>query len=155
MLVKTLFDTLDPAAKNKEVTLRLIGNEEYSIEVDPVILRNILDNLISNAINYSRAGGEAVVSIENKLNELTIVVKDSGIGIPKEEQRQIFNRFYRASNAKIFDTRGTGLGLYMAKLLAKKIDATISFESEEEKGSMFYLHIPYSQIPLPENVTRV
>ena len=82
--------------------------------------------------------------LKKKPTELIFSVKDSGIGIPQNEQGQIFARFYRASNAKTFDTRGTGLGLYIASMLAKKIGATLSFESEEGKGSTFYIHIPFT-----------
>ncbi|MBI5078130.1 MAG: PAS domain S-box protein [Candidatus Yonathbacteria bacterium] len=156
MLFDVLFETQSDVAKSKHIILRLQKNEEYIIETNRIMLRNILENLISNAINYSPKGGEVIVSIEKKSNELVFAVKDFGIGIPKNERAQIFKRFYRASNAKTFDTRGTGLGLYIVATLAEKIGARISFESEERKGSTFYVHIPYNAIEgLPQNSTSV
>lgn len=155
-LVNTIFDGLDAVAKNKHITLRLTEGEDHTIDTDPLLLQNVLEGLLSNSINYSSPGSEAVVSIERNLTELLFSVRDSGIGIPKEEQGQIFSRFYRASNAKTFDTRGTGLGLYIASMLAKKIGASISFESEPGKGSTFFVHIPLSPAePLLENVGSV
>ena len=143
-LAHTTIDGLDAVAKNKNIALRLSECEDCDIAVDPLLLQNVLEGLISNAINYSNPGSEVVVNIEKKPTELIFSVKDSGIGIPQDEQRQIFARFYRASNAKTFDTRGTGLGLYIASMLAKKIGAILSFESEEGKGSTFYIHIPFA-----------
>lgn len=141
-LFDTIFEIFGSVAKSKHITLRLVKSGDYTIDTDPLILRNILENLISNAINYSPAGNEVVVSVEKKSDELIFAIKDSGIGIPKDEQGQIFERFYRASNAKTFDTHGTGLGLYVAMILAKKIKARISFESEKDKGTTFYVYIP-------------
>ena len=69
-------------------------------------------------------------------------VKDSGIGIPTTEQKNIFERFYRASNAKEFKPDGTGLGLYTASLLAQKVGGKIYFESAEHRGTTFYLRVP-------------
>jgi len=90
-----------------------------------------------------------------RADEIIFAVKDSGIGIPRDEQRQIFERFYRASNAKTFDTRGSGLGLYIAAMLAKKIGAHLSFESKEGVGSTFYVHLPLGPDALPQNTTSV
>lgn len=151
-----VFETLGGAAKSKNVTLRFADGAENTIETDPVILQNILESIISNAINYSTDGKEVIVRIEKNPAELIFIIKDSGIGIPKDEQARLFERFYRASNAKTFDTGGTGLGLYIASMLAKKIGAHILFESEEGKGSTFFVHVPYfGSGSLPENTTRV
>ena len=141
-LVNAIFKTLGPAAQNKQIRLRLSDGEDHILETDSLLLRNIIESLIANAINYSTPNNEAVVTITKEPTEVLIAVKDSGIGIPAGERRQIFDRFYRASNAKTFDTRGTGLGLYIASVLAQKIGASLSFESEEGKGSTFYVHIP-------------
>lgn len=151
-LVDALFKELNSTAKGKHVTLRLIKNGEDIIETDIILLRTILDSILSNAINYSPDKSEVIVSIEKEKNEFTLTIKDSGIGIPKNEQRQVFQRFYRASNAKTYDTHGTGLGLYIASTLAEKLGVHVSFESEEGKGTSFYVQIPNS---LPEKTTRV
>lgn len=155
-LFDALFETLNGALKGKHITLQLKKTGKYMIESNRIILQTILENLVSNAIAYSPNESEVVVNIEKNPTEFIFTVKDSGIGIPKDEQQQIFQRFYRASNAKTADTRGTGLGLYIAATLAKKIGASISFESEEGKGATFYVHIPHPAAEvLPENATSV
>jgi len=155
-LIKNIFETLSGAAKSKQVALRLIESEDCTINTDPLFLQNILENIVANAINYSNPDSEAVVSIAKEPHEVIFTVKDSGIGIPEDEQRQIFERFYRASNAKTFDTRGSGLGLYIANMLASKIGAKLSFDSEAGKGTTFYVRIPYSsEEGLQEETARV
>jgi len=142
-LLYTVFETLRGVAESKQIAIRVPEDADYAINTDPLLLRNILENLVGNAINYSESGREVVVNVKRKDSEFLFAVTDSGIGIPKGEQQQIFERFYRASNAKTFDTRGSGLGLYIASILAKKIGAHLSFESEEGNGSTFYVHLPY------------
>ncbi|MGB2580824.1 MAG: ATP-binding protein, partial [Minisyncoccia bacterium] len=155
-LMTTLFETFHGVAESKEMKVEFPEKTDYTVNTDPLLLRNILESFISNAINYSNPGGSVVINIEEKDSDLIFSVRDSGIGIPSSEQKQIFERFYRASNAKTFDTRGSGLGLYIALMLANKIDARVSFESEEGKGSTFYVYVPYrSANSLPENVTSV
>lgn len=141
-IIKTALENFNQIAKGKHITISVEKDSEYIVETDPLLLRNILDCLISNAVNYSNIDGAVLIGMKKDSDEITLSVKDSGIGIPKDEQKKLFERFYRASNAKTFNTRGTGLGLYIASLLAKKIGARISFESEEGKGSTFYVHIP-------------
>jgi len=140
-----MLESLNGAMKSKQITLRLPDDRGDEITTDPLMLRNILECLVSNAINYSNPEGEVTISIEKSPTELVFGVKDSGIGIPRDEQSHIFERFHRTSNAKAFDTHGTGLGLYIASMLAKKIGVLLSFESEENKGTTFYIHIPYSK----------
>ncbi|HAS84548.1 MAG TPA: hypothetical protein DCS23_00520 [Candidatus Yonathbacteria bacterium] len=144
-LIGTVFETMRGVAESKQIAIRAPENTDYTINTDPLLLRNILESLVGNAINYSESGREVTLHVEQKPLWVIFSIKDSGIGIPKGEQRQIFERFYRASNAKTFDTRGSGLGLYIASMLAKKIGAHLSFESEEGKGSTFYVHVPYPQ----------
>jgi PAS domain S-box-containing protein len=143
-LCEELFFTMNPVARNKGITFRSAfkGQPLLWLETEPQILRNILESFISNAINYSYKGQEVVLDVKEESLALVFSVKDSGIGIPKEEQSKMFEKFYRASNAKKFKPDGTGLGLYIASMLARKLDGKISFESEEGKGSVFYLQMP-------------
>ena len=132
------------AAKKRGIILRnlLDDNREGTVMVDVLLLRSVLECFVSNAINYSNPGQEVIFDAKEETAAVVFFVKDSGIGIPKEEQKRIFERFYRASNAKIMKPDGTGLGLYIAAMLAEKIGAKISFESEVENGSIFYLRVP-------------
>ncbi|SKC43641.1 PAS domain-containing sensor histidine kinase [Ohtaekwangia koreensis] len=112
-------------------------NEIYS---DPRILRNILFNLISNASKYSDAGKEIVLKFENVDNNFVFSIHDRGIGIPEEDQKHLFDRFFRASNAG--NVQGTGLGLNIVRRYIELLEGTISFASEHGKGSIFTVTIP-------------
>lgn len=147
-ILATVFETLRGAAESRQINIRLPEATNFEMNTDALILRNILESLVGNAITYSMPGHEVTIGVEQKEDSVVFLIKDSGIGIPRDEQRQVFERFYRASNAKTFDTRGSGLGLYIAAMLAKKIGAWLSFESEEGKGSTFFIH-------LPQNTARV
>lgn len=144
--VSSLFDaiatTMVPVAQGKNIALHFSREKSISLTIPREILRNILESFISNAIVYSSPGTEVIVNVTESKDAITFSVKDFGIGIPKDEQAGIFNRFYRASNARAVNTRGTGLGLYISIMLAKKVGATVAFESEENKGSTFYVKIP-------------
>ena len=135
---------MESAAKSKGVILKNIlkDHKEITVEMDVQILQSILECFLSNAINYSPSGQEVVIDCKEETTAFVFIVKDKGIGIPKEEQEHILERFYRASNAKKFKPDGTGLGLYIASMLAEKIGAKIIFDSKEGKGSTFYLRLP-------------
>lgn len=136
---------MGPAAHTKGVMLRNAFKNKTSLVVvnsDPQILRSILESFVGNAINYSQHEQEVIFDAAEEATTVIFFVKDSGIGIPKGEQVRIFERFYRASNAKVQKPDGTGLGLYTAFLLAQKIGAKISFESKDTEGTTFYLQVP-------------
>jgi PAS domain S-box-containing protein len=114
------------------------GNEIVSL--DPKILRHILFNLISNAIKFSPGGGNVEVSISVGDRAVRISVKDSGIGIPEEDQRHLFERFFRGHNAT--HIQGTGLGLNIVARYVEFMNGTLAFESAENKGTTFTLTIP-------------
>lgn len=139
-----LFTTMGPMSRTKHMTLKNTFKARAPLFVysNPQLLQNILGNFVSNAISYSPIGEEVVVGVKETPTAVVFSVKDKGIGIPKEEQQQIFERFYRASNGKAFKPDGTGLGLYAAQLFARQIGGTVSFRSTEHKGATFYLHIP-------------
>lgn len=116
-------------------------------EIDPHLVKNILINLLSNAIKYSPET-EAVQLITEKRNgSLKIQVIDRGIGIPEEEQRQLFSRFFRASNANTI--QGTGLGLTIVKRYIDLMNGSISFTSKENEGTTFVVEIPQADAPKP------
>ncbi len=144
--IPTLYDelikTTDAAAKSQGVTVENNAKDSEVVETDIQMLLTILDCFVSNAISYSPPKGKIILGVEEKDDVIIFSVKDSGIGIPKDEQVRMFERFYRASNAKDLRPTGTGLGLNIARTLAEKIGAEISFESEENKGSIFYLYVP-------------
>lgn len=129
---------LSASAKSKNVSINVSGGEGKILGVREVIYEMIY-NLIDNAIKYNLPGGKVDVFIEENANngEVLISVKDTGIGIAKNEQERIFERFYRIDKSRSKSIGGTGLGLSIVKHAAKYHDATINLKSEEGKGSEF------------------
>lgn len=116
------------------------GIENIVLNFDEKILELILTNLINNAIKYSPEYTTIDVSAEFNNSGLKITVQDQGIGIPKKEQKFLFNRYFRAENALL--TQGTGIGLNIVKSHLENLGGTINFISSEEKGSAFTVIIP-------------
>jgi len=113
-----------------------------NVVTDNNLFRNILQSLISNAVEYTSEKGTIEVSLEKKPKSFILMVKDTGIGIPKEEQTTIFDKFTRASNAKLVKTDGTGLGLFFTKQIVELLSGKIWLESEKDKGATFYVELP-------------
>ena len=116
----------------------LVGNDQ--IFIDKRILKNIMFNLISNAIKYSNENTNIDIKLSKDANTLTIEIKDQGIGIPLEDQAHIFERFYRANNSG--NMQGTGLGLNIVKKYVEILKGDIQFKSVPEKGTKFTLKFP-------------
>ena len=110
------------------------------VRTDVRILRNILFNLISNASKYSDPGKPINISVKRQRKDVSFVIRDEGIGIPLEDQKHMFDRFFRASNAG--NVQGTGLGLNIVKRYVDLLGGNISFTSEFGKGSVFTVWIP-------------
>lgn len=122
-------------------TIRLYTPEkEQEITSDPTMLTHILRNLIQNALNYSPGAMDPEVQLNYRGSFLEIVVKDYGIGIPKEDQKNIFGSFYRGGN--VGNIKGTGLGLNIVRELTKKLNGEIWFESKLGMGSEFHVSFP-------------
>lgn len=113
-----------------------------AIQGDEVRLRQVLDNLVSNAIKYSPEGGTITVGGEVDENYVTVFVRDEGIGISENEQKNIFERFYRVDSAMTRKTKGTGLGLYLAQAVIEAHGGSIHVKSKPGAGSTFYFTIP-------------
>lgn len=109
---------------------------------DNNLFRIILQNLLSNAIKYTPKGGKVSFSVVKTTQEILITVEDSGYGIPKSQQANIFTKFFRADNARIKDPNGTGLGLYIVKSILDHSGGKVWFVSEEDKGSKFFVSFP-------------
>ena len=108
----------------------------------PESLAELLENLISNAIKYTRAGGKVTASLRKADDGVELQVSDTGIGIPQEEQVSIFEDFYRASNARTATKDGTGLGLSIVKAIAAAHGAEVQLESEPGRGTTFRVRFP-------------
>ena len=105
-----------------------------------------ISNLIENAIKYTPEGGEVRVILQSDLQDAWVSVEDTGIGIAKDEQSKIFERFYRTDKTRNRETGGTGLGLSITYRTVIMHNGSIQVESEEGKGSIFTVQIPIRQI---------
>lgn len=110
--------------------------------VDPQKIRAVFQNLLENAIKYSKKGGWVKVTMAKEGLRLKVSIEDNGIGIPKGEQSNLFKKFFRAQNAIKQEINGTGLGLFIIRSLIEKHGGAISFESEENKGTKFMFTLP-------------
>lgn len=128
-----------------KVVFKPLAGSLGKIPLDPELLQQVLRNLIGNAQRYTPSNKDGVVAVtidKSRDGEIVISIKDNGIGIPKEDQPLIFERFYRASNAQELAAGGTGLGLYISKLIVESWGGKIWFESQEGGGTTFYVTIP-------------
>lgn len=137
-------DDLSNLAKQKNISLALNFPKDILPKVlaDPIRINEVVINLIANAINYTNPGGKVDISFQITPLEITTVVSDTGIGIPKEAIPHLFNKFFRVSNTSQQASKGTGLGLYIAKSIISKSGGKIWVESEEGSGSKFYFTLP-------------
>lgn len=138
MLTREICSRLAPQAEKRHVRLEVTGEPVHYLGVRQV-LDEMLYNMIENAIKYNKEGGLVSVWVGNTLQGIKIIVRDTGIGIPKEEQKRIFERFYRVDKSHSKATGGTGLGLSIVKHGALMHGAKIHVESEVNKGTKMEL----------------
>lgn len=116
-------------------------NPVYYANVDNDHLREVVQNLVENAIKYTPKG-DVVVDVTGNNDHITISVTDTGIGIPREDQAHLFQKFYRVDSSDTREIGGTGLGLYLVRRLTETIGGRVWVESEHKKGSKFFVEIP-------------
>lgn len=119
------------------------GKSMDVLSVDSNIIRIVLQNLLSNAIKYTPEGGRISLTVDKVDRNLAIDISDSGYGMPKSQISKVFTKFFRADNIKTKEPDGTGLGLYIVKSVLDRIGGTISFDTEEGKGTSFHVTIPF------------
>ena len=150
--LKNIFDGLATKADEKQLNYIFMpdiideGKEKslqpiFYANIDPDHFREVVSNLIENAIKYTPSG-EVVVNITGDDKQISISVKDSGIGIPTEDIPHLFQKFYRVDNSDTREIGGTGLGLYLSRRLAEAMSGNLRVESKYKEGSTFYLEIP-------------
>lgn len=142
-------------------TLKSPKEKLPKVQIDPGLMKQVVHNLLTNAVRYSPDGGcEIVVALELKNSEtekqknretngsyVVVSVKDNGIGIPKEDHHRVFDKFFRSQNAKKREVGGTGLGLYLAKMITEDHGGKIWFKSGGKgQGTTFYVIIPLKNI---------
>ena len=140
-LVTEIFESLEPIAVDYEVTLHQ-ECEPIIIEASTKQLRELVLNLASNGIKYNRPGGNVWVDVRKLSDNMVITVKDDGMGISKEDQERVFERFYRVDKGRSKKMGGTGLGLSIVKHIVEYYGGTMDLVSELGKGSIFTVSIP-------------
>ncbi|HEY8842614.1 MAG TPA: HAMP domain-containing sensor histidine kinase [Gaiellaceae bacterium] len=132
-----------PIARAQSVELG-VDVRHAPVEADERLLGMILDNLLSNAIRYTPAGGRIDLRVHRRGHELVVAVRDTGVGIAPEHQRRVFDRLYRVAEARDRASGGTGLGLAIAQRAARALGGRLELESELGRGSEFRLVLPDS-----------
>lgn len=144
-LVRESLEEVRVLANSKKIEVK----EEYDenipdIKLDPRLIGIVFQNLLSNAIKYSPEKEKIYLRIKLKSKNIIIEVADNGYGIPNNQKNKIFSKLFRADNIKKKDLKGNGLGLYIVKSIIEQSGGKIWFESEEDKGTSFFVEIPLS-----------
>ena len=145
-LVQSAVQALEPLAKEKSIEIRLEFEELFPSWVDPDLLRQSLVNLIENAIKYSPTGSSILIVTEDTGAHNLIQVSDQGPGISSEDQTRIFTRFFRSLNPNVSETKGTGLGLYLAKYFCELNGGELAVDSALGMGSTFSIKLPHQNL---------
>ena len=141
--IESCMSAAEVMAKAKQIELdKTLPSEPLFMQSDPEAVQTVVSNLLSNAVRYTPQGGKVSLQVAASDSRLTIRVRDTGIGIEKEELARIFERFYRVEKARATDTGGTGLGLSIVKHLLHALEGTITVTSEPNVGSCFEVQLP-------------
>ncbi len=143
--VTDILSVIEPKAQERGVIFnKFIAKDLPTVPLDKKYTRMAIENLLSNAVKYTPKGGEVRFTAEVRGENLYFEVKDTGCGIPKEDQGKIFGKLFRASNVRN-SVDGNGFGLYVAKGATENQNGKIWFESEEGKGTTFFVQLPLTQ----------
>lgn len=140
---KEVYEMISYIASSKHIKIYYnFEDEKVAIQAYGDYIKQLFLNLIDNAIKYTPEGGTVIINQFTRNNEITIEVIDNGVGIPKEDQDKIFQRFYRVDKARSRSVGGTGLGLAITKHIVNSLQGNISVESKLGEGSKFIVTIP-------------
>jgi len=154
-------ETQRPAAEQKGLHLHLdLVDEDVRVAADAESVRQIVDNLLSNAIRYTAADGHVTLRLSHDDDEARLEIEDTGVGIDPAHHERIFERFYRVDKARSRELGGTGLGLAIVKHVVRRLGGSIGLDSEVGRGSTFTIEIPLSSSgddsvsPTPSHMVR-
>lgn len=142
-LVQTAIQEVEPLATEKQVQITYDVPDLPLVPLDETVVVQILHNLLTNAIRYTRPQhGRVSVAVNQYADGYVLSVRDNGIGIPKIAREHVFERFYRARNAVAVETQGSGLGLYLVKVMCDAYGGKTWFTTVTGRGTTFYVQIP-------------
>jgi len=143
-IIEDVIDLYKEEAKKKGIKIEFKEPKKKlpKVVLDVEKMQIAIDNLVRNAIKYTLSDGKVIISLKYLKKTIEFSIKDTGVGIPKQQQNRVFVKFFRGSNIMRMETEGTGLGLFIAKNIIEAHGGKIWFESEKDKGSTFYFTIP-------------
>lgn len=142
-LIEATIKKMEAKIKSANMEVNFQPKKELSPAIaDPTQIKLVIEALLDNAIRYTPQGGKIKIKLERKGKKLYFEIKDTGVGIPKEDQKYVFQKFFRSKNILRLQTQGLGLGLFIAKTIIKNAGGEIGFSSEENKGSTFWFTLP-------------
>ena len=109
---------------------------------DPARTKMVIDNLIDNAMKYSKPGSSILVTLWRQGNAIVFEIRDTGVGIPKRQHKHVFRKFFRSANELSLQTKGLGVGLFLVKFIIEASGGSVDFESQEGVGSKFWFSLP-------------
>jgi PAS domain S-box-containing protein len=146
-LTLSVLKDLGPQIQIQEDEVSVHGDDRVPpVRIDPQLFRQVILNLISNAIKYTPAKGKIDIEVAGHNGHLRWTIRDNGIGIPKASQARLFEKFFRAENGYKMETEGTGLGLYIVRLVVERSHGRVWCKSEEGKGSTFAFELPLAGV---------
>jgi signal transduction histidine kinase len=142
-LTKEIISEYKSIAVASNIDIELIAPDDLpQVLASYPLTKIIIENLIGNAISYSRGGKKVAIKLAETAGKVEFQIKDQGMGIPAEDQKYIFEKFFRAKNAVQAEVYGTGLGLFIVKLILDSMGGRVWFVSKEGQGSIFYFTLP-------------
>lgn len=144
-IIKAVQYLLKKSAETKNIKINVVGDDVPNLVGDSDRFKQMIINLVDNAIKYTENGGKVLIRKKYDSNNCTICVKDSGVGIPKNHLKRIFERFYRIDKARSRANGGTGLGLAIVKHIVMNFNGNIDIQSKVGSGSEFTITIPYEK----------
>ena len=142
-LIRKIIEELEVFIKASNVKVEFRVKENLpKVFADPSQIRLAIESLLDNAIRYIKEKGRVEIKLEKIDKHCRFEIKDTGVGIPKEDQKYIFQKFFRSENVMKYQTQGSGLGLYIAKSVVEKSGGKIGFKSQEDIGSTFWFTLP-------------
>jgi signal transduction histidine kinase len=141
-LLKELYEAFNIVVMQKKISFTFPAPEEVLINGDRIKLKQLFSNLIDNAIKYTPDGGSISLMVQPGKGQVTVVLKDTGIGIPSDDLPHIFDRFYRVDKSRARESGGIGLGLSICQWIIKAHHGTIDVKSQPQQGTTFTVTFP-------------